>query len=104
MSTIDSLHSAAAVSCLNLVLICILLSHGNTKSHICCKCNYTLLFFLHFRGTNHIAGSRLSIGKAGVYSKEQDKKKSKRQESINNYTQSFIAFNCKRKYIYHDKK
>ena len=33
---------------------------------------------LHFRGTNHIAiiGSRLSIGKAGVYFKEQDKKKS----------------------------
>ena len=34
-------------------------------------------FFLHFRGTNHIAGSRLSIGKAGGYSKEQDKKKKK---------------------------
>ena len=32
-------------------------------------------FFLHFRGTNHIAGSRLSIGKAGVYSKEQGKKR-----------------------------
>ena len=30
--------------------------------------------FLHFRGTNHI-GSRLSIRKAGVYFKEQDKKK-----------------------------
>ena len=32
--------------------------------------------FLHFRGTNHI-GSRLSIRKAGVYFKEQDKKKKK---------------------------
>ena len=32
-------------------------------------------FFLHLRGTNHITGSRLSIGKAGGYSKEQDKKK-----------------------------
>ena len=32
------------------------------------------MIFLHFRGTNHIAGSCLSIGKAGVYSKEQDKK------------------------------
>ena len=32
-------------------------------------------FFLHLRGTNHITGSRLSIGKAGSYSKEQDKKK-----------------------------
>ena len=29
--------------------------------------------FLHFRGANHIAGSHLSIGKAAVYSKEQDK-------------------------------
>ena len=46
-----------------------------TQNHTSCKRNYTLLFFLHFRGTNHIAGSRLSIGKAGVYSKEQDKKK-----------------------------
>ena len=45
-----------------------------TQTHTCCKRNYTF-FFLHFRGTNHIAGSRLSIGKAGVYSKEQDKKK-----------------------------
>ena len=45
------------------------------QNHTCCKRNYTSLFFLHFRGTNHIAGSRLSIGKAGVYSKEQDKKK-----------------------------
>ena len=33
------------------------------------------MIFLHFRGTNHIAGSCLSIGKAGVYSKEQDLKK-----------------------------
>ena len=70
-----------------------------TQNHTCCKHNYTLLFFLHFRGTNHIAGSQLSIGKAGVYSKEQDKK-SKRQESIIINTQSFIAFNCKRKYMY----
>ena len=46
-----------------------------TQNHTCCKRNYTLLFFLHFRGTNHIAGSRLSIGKAGVYSKEQGKKR-----------------------------
>ena len=45
-----------------------------TQNHTNCKRNYTLLFFLHLRGTNHIAGSRLSIGKAG-YSKEQDKKK-----------------------------
>ena len=49
-----------------------------TQNHTSCKRNYTLLFFLHFRGTNHIiAGSRLSIGKAGGYSKEQDKKKEK---------------------------
>ena len=34
--------------------------------------------FLHFRGTNHI-GSRLSIRKAGVYFKEQDKKKKKKR-------------------------
>ena len=34
--------------------------------------------FLHFRGTNHI-GSRLSIRKAGVYFKEQDKKKKKKE-------------------------
>ena len=34
----------------------------------------THAFFLHLRGTNHLAGSRLSIGKAGGYSKEQDKK------------------------------
>ena len=46
-----------------------------TSSKHACKRNYTLHFFLHFRGTNHIAGSRFSIGKAGVYSKEQDKKK-----------------------------
>ena len=46
-----------------------------TQNHTSCKRNYTLLFFLHLRGTNHIAGSRLSIGKAGGYSKEQDKKK-----------------------------
>ena len=31
-------------------------------------------FFLHLRGTSHIAGSCLSIGKAGGYSKDQDKK------------------------------
>ena len=76
-----------------------------TQNHTCCKHNYTLLFFFYIsEELITLAGSRLSIGKAGVYSKEQDKKKSKRQESINNYTQSFIAFNCKRKYIYHDKK
>ena len=51
-----------------------------TQNHTCCKRNYTLLFFLHFRGTNHIAGSRLSIGKAGVYSKEQDKKIKKKNK------------------------
>ena len=49
-----------------------------TQNHTSCKHNYTLLFFLHLRGTNHIAGSRLSIGKAGGYSKEQDKKKKKK--------------------------
>ena len=38
--------------------------------------------FLHFRGTNHIAGSRLSIGKAGVYSKEQGKIKDGREEKL----------------------
>ena len=47
------------------------------QNHTSCKRNYTLLFFLHLRGTNHIAGNRLSIGKAGGYSKEQDKKKKK---------------------------
>ena len=46
-----------------------------TQNHTCYKRNYTLLFFLHLRGTNHIAGSRLSIEKAGVYSKERDNKK-----------------------------
>ena len=45
-----------------------------TQNHTSCKCNYTLLFFLHLRGTSHIAGSCLSIGKAGGYSKDQDKK------------------------------
>ena len=50
-----------------------------TQNYTCCKRNYALLFFLHFRGTNHIAGSCLSIGKAGVYSKEQDKKKTKKR-------------------------
>ena len=48
-----------------------------TQNHTSCKRNYTLLFFLHLRGTNHIAGSCLSIGKAGCYSKEQDKRKKK---------------------------
>ena len=38
-----------------------------------------IAFFIHFRGTNHIGGSRLSIGKAGVNSKEQDKKKKKQK-------------------------
>ena len=75
MSTIGSLHFTAAVSCLNLILIPTAYYHMETQNYTCCKCNYTLLFFLHFRGTNHIAGSYLSIGKAGVYSKEQDLKK-----------------------------
>ena len=49
-----------------------------TQNHTCCKRNYSYVaVFLHFRGTNNIAGSRLSIGKAGVYSREQDKKKKK---------------------------
>ena len=42
-------------------------------------------FFLHLRGTNHIAGSRLSIGKAGGYSKEQDKKKKKKKRASSKY-------------------
>ena len=53
-----------------------------TQNHTSCKRNYTLLFILHFRGTNHIAGSRLSIGKAGGYSKEQDKKKRKTSTEV----------------------
>ena len=40
-----------------------------TQNYTCCKHNYTLFFFLH----------RLSIEKAGVYSKEQDKKKKKKK-------------------------
>ena len=76
MSTIGSLHFTAAAFCLNLILIpTVYYSHRETQNHTCCKRNYTLLFFLHFSGTNHIAGSRLSIGRAGAYSKEQDKKK-----------------------------
>ena len=76
MSTIGSLHFTAAAFCLNLILIpTVYYSHMETQNHTCCKRNYTLLFFLHFSGTNHIAGSRLSIGRAGAYSKEQDKKK-----------------------------
>ena len=54
-----------------------------TQNHTCCEHNYILLFFLHFRGTNHIAGSRFSIGKAGVYSKEQGKKKKKKKKWMN---------------------
>ena len=49
-----------------------------TQNHTCCKRNYTLLFFLR----------RLSIEKAGVYSKEQDKKKKKG----NNTTDVNICF------------
>ena len=40
----------------------------------------THAFFLHLRGTNHLAGSHLSIGKAGGYSKEQDKKKNNKKQ------------------------
>ena len=75
MSTIDSLHFAAAVSLLKYN------SNLHTtltwKHKITQAVNVTIhcFFFLHFRGTNHIAGSCLSIGKAGVYSKEQDLKK-----------------------------
>ena len=43
--------------------------------HTSCKRNYTLLFFLHLRGTNHIAGSRLFIGKQEVTQKNKTKKK-----------------------------
>ena len=43
--------------------------------HTSCKRNYTLLFFLHLRGTNHIAGSRLFIGKQEVTPKNKTKKK-----------------------------
>ena len=77
MNTIDSLHLTAAVSCLNIILICILFSHGN-KITQAVKVTIHCFFFLHLRGTNHIAGNRLSIGKAGGYSKEQDKKKKKK--------------------------
>ena len=51
-----------------------------TQNYTCCKRNYSYIaVFLHFTGTNHIiAGSCLSIGKAGVYSKKQDKKKKKK--------------------------
>ena len=73
MSTIGSLHFTAAVSSLNLTPTAYYF-HMETQNHNCCKRNCTLLF-LHFRGTNHIAGNHLSIGKAGVCSKEQDKKK-----------------------------
>ena len=46
MSTIGSLHFTAAVSCLNLILIpTAYYSHMETQNHICCKRNYTLLFF-----------------------------------------------------------
>ena len=40
----------------------------------------THAFFLHVRGTNHLAGSRLSIGKAGGHSKEQDKKNNNKKQ------------------------
>ena len=50
-----------------------------TQNHTCCKHNYTLLFFFYIsEELITLAGSRLSIGKAGVYSKEQDKKKRKK--------------------------
>ena len=48
-----------------------LLVFERLTQYLCSHC----FFFLHLRGTNHIAGSCLSIGKAGGYSKEQDKKK-----------------------------
>ena len=53
-----------------------------TQNYTCCKRNYSYIaVFLHFTGTNHIiAGSCLSIGKAGVYSKKQDKKKKKKKK------------------------
>ena len=60
-----------------------------TQNHTCCKRNYSYVaVFLHFRGTNNIAGSRLSIGKAGVYSREQDKKKKNNQKG-NYFTDNF---------------
>ena len=60
-----------------------------TQNHTCCKRNYSYVaVFLHFRGTNNIAGSRLSIGKAGVYSREQDKKKNNNQKG-NYFTDNF---------------
>ena len=66
-----------------------------TQNHTCCEHNYILLFFLHSRGTNHIVGSCLSIGKAGVYSKEQGKKKKRMngkfiQASNNVYNATFL--------------
>ena len=51
-----------------------------TQNYTCCKHNYTLFFFLR----------RLSIEKAGVYSKEQDKKKTKKKG--NNTTDVNICF------------
>ena len=48
--------------------------HKDKITQAVAKRNYTLLFLPHLRGTNHIAGNRLYIGKAGGYSKEQDKK------------------------------
>ena len=48
--------------------------------HTSCKRNYTLLFFLHLRGTNHIAGSRLFIGKQEVTPKNKTKKKKRKQK------------------------
>ena len=44
-----------------------------TQNYTCCKHNYTLFFFLR----------RLSIEKAGVYSKEQDKKKRNNTTDVN---------------------
>ena len=44
-----------------------------TQNYTCCKHNYTLFFFLR----------RLSIEKAGVYSKEQDKKKGNNTTDVN---------------------
>ena len=49
--------------------------HKDKITQAVAKRNYTLLFLPHLRGTNHIAGNRLYIGKAGGYSKEQDKKR-----------------------------
>ena len=50
----------------------------NSNLHTTIHC----FLFLHFRGTSHIAESRLSTGKAGFTPKNKEKKKKKKKKRI----------------------